>query len=371
MKLKLLFHFSIIALIASEAYRAYLLAPFPGSQESEMVHVSYFLYHYRWVFRIIFFAGIIIGYRKTFERRVWIPMIELFLAGMVFYLANFEMTAENFFQEPENVQFADPEEGKVPMNALVIGVTDGNTAHAFPIRYLSYHHKVHDIIGNHHLLITYCDVCRSGIVFDPGDDVGRDNFRLVGMDQWNAIIEDAKTGSWWMQANGICVAGELKGEKLPVYPSEQLTLSEWSIRYPNGKVMLPDPASEMYYSDESFEKGTNTNELTRTDTASWQDKSWVLGVEIAEGKYKAYDWNELKRKGVIRDTMGNIFVELHMDADGVNYYGYLGYKRESLPNDDTLLSSSDIWILTDLNARQMFWHTWRTFYPTTTRYGIQ
>lgn len=368
MKLKLLFHFSVIALIAVEAYRTYLILPFPGSQESEMVHVSHVLYHYRWIIRAVLLVGIIIGARKTFDKRKWIPVIELLFAGIVFYLANFQMTAENFFHEPEKVEFTSPNEAKVPLDALVISVTYGNESHAFPIRYLSYHHQVHDVIGGKNVQVTYCDVCRSGIVFDPAINGVNESFRLVGMDQFNAMFEDRTTKSWWMQANGECVAGELKGQKLIVIPSEQLTLAEWSKRYPNGKVMLPDPASIDKYGEGSFEKGKDNDELTRTDTASWQDKSWVIGIEL-NGEYRAYDWNQLKRERLIHDQLGDETIMITVDDENVNFKAYIVIDDDQ-SDSDTLVVGYVPSTLKPIPARQMFWHTWKTFYPETTRYSI-
>lgn len=369
MKLRFLFHFSLLLLIALEAYRAFLLLPFPGSQLSPAVDVSYFLYHYRWWLRVLLFAGVVIGFSKAFERRPWIPMITLFFAGMIYYLANFEMTAEHFFHEAAIVQFGKPADSGLPMDALVIGVTDGKESHAFPIRYLAFHHQVHDVIGGQHLLVTYCDVCRSGIVFDPGENVGRGNFRLVGMDQWNAMFEDVRTGSWWAQATGECIAGELKGTKLQVYPSEQLTLAAWMEKHPDGKVMLPDPESVSKYGDETFEKGTIVDELTGTDTASWHDKSWVIGIE-RNGNYRAYDWNALKRERIIHDELGGEQIMITIDNDNVNFRAFV--MNTNVNKGDTLIvGMSHQPLLSEIPARQVFWHTWKTFFPFTTQYGFE
>lgn len=366
MKYKLLFHISALLLIATEAYRTFLLAPFPGSQEVAMVHVSYFLYHYRWIIRGILFAGMIIGYRKAFEKRPWIPMITLFFTGWIFYLANFVMTAEVFFKQPSVLAFAPPAQADLPQNALVIGVTYKGESKAYPIRYLAYHHYIMDTLGGMPVLVTYCDVCRSASVFDPVVDDKYPSFRLVGMDQWNAMLEDQQTGSWWMQANGTCVAGKMEGKVFRLVSSWQTTLASWTAAHPDTKVMLPDPKYTAHYGDETFENGTTNDELTHTDTASWQDNSWVIGIELGN-EYRAYDWNELKRKRAITDSMDKRTYRIYVDSAGINFVTKLLRQQPSCIQDPETLDNLDGYE-SDIRCRQMFWHTWRTFYPGTTRY---
>ena len=41
-----------------------------------------------------------------------------------------------------------------------------------------------------------------------------EQFRLVGMDHFNAMFEDSSTKSWWRQVNGEAVIGPNKGKQL-------------------------------------------------------------------------------------------------------------------------------------------------------------
>jgi hypothetical protein len=49
-------------------------------------------------------------------------------------------------------------------------------------------------------MVTYCTVCRTGRVYGPIINGKKETFRLVGMDHFNAMLEDATTKSWWQQA---------------------------------------------------------------------------------------------------------------------------------------------------------------------------
>lgn len=371
MKLKLLFYICLLLLVFTEIYRTYLLMPLPGSQLERAVDVSFALYKYRWFIRIALLIGMAVAFRKTFEKRKWIPVVVLIICALPLYMANAKMSAESMFHEPATLRYANTDDTDLPDDALVIGITHEGESRAYPIRYLTFHHQVHDSLGGKHVMVTYCSVCRSGIVFAPDSMVGEGKFRLVGMDQWNAMFEDSETGSWWAQATGECVAGELKGKQLEVYPSEQLSFGEWKKRHPDGKVMLPDPEDAAEYYDGSFDNGTTTSSLEYTDTASWKDKSWVIGVEH-NGSYRAYDWNQLVRERAIQDNLGGDDIVINIDEDNLNYNVYL-YSQEkefSVSGSDTTLNFGyhPGFTMTPIPARQLFWHTWKTFYPLTTRY---
>ncbi len=339
-----------------------------------MVHISFFLWNYRWFIRIVLLIGILFGLRPAFERRKWIPVLTLLFAGAVFYIVNFKMSADHMFHEPEKLEFSGIDSSGLTSDALLLSISIAGETHAYPIRYLAYHHKIHDVIGGQNVMISYCNVCRSALAFDPTIDGVCETFRLVGMDQFNAMIEDNATGSWWQQATGECIAGERKGQQLFIIEAQQMSFGEWIRMYPNGKIMQPDLAHVADYSDDKFEKGTSTSTLVGTDTTSWREKSWVIGVE-RNGHYRAYDWRTLIRQRIINDTLAGENVVITIDADNINYEVAV-FTEESptkIDGTDTLenIGYHPGTIVIPIPSRQMFWHTWRTFYPQTTRYGFR
>ena len=107
--------------------------------------------------------------------------------------------------------------------------------------FLGYHHHIQDVVGGSPVLVTYCTVCRTGRVFEPVVNGKQETFRLVGMDHFNAMLEDATTKSWWRQATGEAVSGKLKGQKLPEVFSTQTLLATWLLLHPASKIMQADP----------------------------------------------------------------------------------------------------------------------------------
>lgn len=129
-----------------------------------------------------------------------------------------------------------------------------------------------------------------------------------------------------------------------------------------------------------FEKGTSESTLTGTDPFSWNEKSWVIGVDLEDGA-KAYDWNQLKNAGSIRDQTGtqDILLLLNVDTQSFAVYEIPGRIEEYRWDGDTLYLDSAAYSFTGksleptrpdlkrLKAYQEFWHSWRTFRPQTDR----
>ena len=65
--------------------------------------------------------------------------------------------------------------------------------------------------------------------------------------------------------------------------------------------------------------GTIQSGLEKRDSASWQFKSWVIGVQ-KDGHAKAYDWNELVKQQVINDTFQNTALVLVSENDNRSFH---------------------------------------------------
>jgi hypothetical protein len=255
------------------------------------------------------------------------------------------------------------------------------------VRFIVYHHQVRDTVGGKPVMVTYCSVCRTGRVYDPVVNGQPETFRLVGMDHFNAMFEDATTGSWWRQVSGEAVTGKRKGEQLGVLPFTQVTLKRWFELHPAGKVLQADGTPpDKFDAEGKFERGESKGDLTRTDPKSWEEKSWVLGVEVGTAS-KAYDWNRLKKDRVINTEVGGTPVVLALAQDEKSFVAYerpagatftldgdtlvAGDKRYDFAGrevTETQVSGFRSQVLHPIKASQEFWHSWRTFHPATLRW---
>jgi len=375
--MKKIFYLGFIGLLLFEILNVYLIMPMPGSQQMNSIDVAYFLYKWRWVFRGFFAVALLIGLFNTNWKRKWTVAIPLLILAVVIYMANFNMAADHMFYKPEKVLLATAATNKVDSNRLIIGVVNNGEAKAYPIRFLGYHHQVQDTVGGKPLLITYCTVCRTGRVYEPLVNGKPEQFRLVGMDHFNAMLEDATTKSWWRQVTGEAITGKLKGQHLPEFFSTQTSLTKWLELNPNTLVMQEDPSfKDEYDTTGKFESGKSKSKLTGTDSLSWKEKSWVIGIKSGKER-KAYDWNQLMSQRIIYDQLDgkNIIVVLAKDDKSFFAFENPGTNNFILNNDTLTQNNIQYSIngkritgnvaLKPLPAYQEFWHSWRSFNPGT------
>lgn len=380
--MKKFFWLGWLGLLLFEVANVYFIMPMPGSQQMNSIDAAYFLYKWRWVIRGLFLLMIIIGLvRSRWHRKwKWALIVPIGLLFAVIYMTNFQMAADAMFRQPAQFVLAGSTENKVDSNRLVIGVTINGESKAYPIRFIGYHHHVQDVVGGKPVLVTYCTVCRTGRVFEPLVNGKKEIFRLVGMDHFNAMLEDATTKSWWQQATGRAVAGKLKGQQLPEVFSTQMSLTKWLELHPDSKVMQADSTYiRSYDTSLKYESGLSRRKLTGTDSLSWRDKSWVIGVKAGDDR-KAYDWNHLKTQRIIHDKLGSVPVAVVLAGDDKSFFAFelpAADSRLTIQNDTLLLNNKRFrtdgkgidtsYSLKQLQAYQEFWHSWQQFNPGTKR----
>ncbi|MFZ1368993.1 MAG: DUF3179 domain-containing (seleno)protein, partial [Ferruginibacter sp.] len=384
MKRTLLLITGFLILFSAEILRVYFIMPFPGSQKADTIQIAYFLNNNIWWFRILGLILIVPPMLYIFRNSRWWKKIFLaffvLIYATVFYFFNFKFLADKMFIQPKNKILATVIDNKIDSTKLVIGVAINGQEKAYPVEIIGYHHQVTDSIGGEPVMVTYCTVCRTGRVFSPFVNGRLEKFRLVGMDHFNAMFEDAETKSWWRQATGIAVAGQLKGMALKEIESEQLTLGAWIRKYPNTTILQPDPVfADQYKGLQGFDDGTIQSGLEKRDSASWQFKSWVIGVQNNEHA-KAYDWNELVKQRVINDTFQNTALVLVLENDNRSFHVWnrqvndkllhFTFDASSQTLKDTATNSQ--WTLNGecvegvlkgsrlsaIQAYQEFWHSW-------------
>ena len=378
------FVIGIVLLVLFELANVYFIMPLPYSQRVRSIDFAYALYSSRWIVRgaaaVLILAGLYDVWRAAGWRRA-VGGVAMVLAAAVVYMTNFKMAADRIFIAPETLTMRPAGTNVVAPERLVVGVVMNDEARAYPVQFIGYHHQVRDSVAGTPVLVTFCTVCRTGRVFSPVIDGRVERFRLVGMDHFNAMFEDATTGSWWRQVTGEAVAGPRRGQALVELPSQQMTLAQWLALHPKSLIMQPDASLALKYTKSfDYETGASKSALTGTDTASWHEKSWVVGV-AQRGEAKAYDWNRLRRERVVNDVVGGVPIVLALTSDGVNFFA--SERPDSTTHfelrNDSLVASGRTYGLSGrgaagetslkpVGASQEFWHSWRTFHPATLRY---
>jgi Protein of unknown function (DUF3179) len=387
----LIFWIGIILLVIPGLIHAYLLMPFPGSQDLNAITVSYYLEKIVMPLRLI--GGIFIlwylfkGFARNSTGGKLVKGLVLALCLASFYFTDVMFKAESMFEEPQTIKFANSIHSHVPENFIIIGVVNNGVAKAYPLVYLGYHHKVQDNVGNEPVLVTYCTMCRTGRVYSPVVNGKRQTFRLVGARHYNAIIEDQDTKTWWYQATGNAAVGKLKGNHLQELPYEQSTLSAWLEKHPGSLILQPD---EHYLSDYNDLKNYDRLQSIDKDSSIKNKdtlirKSWVLGV-IVNGQPKAYDWRKLSKKRFINDQVDRKLLLVAIEDDSLTYHAFnstINGKALHFKLDTTGMltdqETASVWDwnglatsgslkgsqLDKIQAYQEYWHSWKHFHPNT------
>ncbi len=152
------------------------------------------------------------------------------------------------------------EEAKLtPREPVIVLEMEGATPRAYPIRYLTWHEIVNDEVGGIPVAVTFCPLCNSGITFDRRTDAGVLRFGVSGkLRNSDMIMYDRETESWWQQAIGEAIVGDLTGTALTSLPSWMESWDAFATRNPDGLVMeQPD-----------FQRNYGANPYVRYDSAN-------------------------------------------------------------------------------------------------------
>ena len=140
------------------------------------------------------------------------------------------------------------EETRIEDEEPVITVeVDGQTPRAYPVRYLMWHEIVNDTVGGVPVAVTFCPLCNSGITFDRRVAGRVLSFGVSGkLRNSDMVMYDRETQSWWQQAMGEAIVGDLTGTQLRQVPTWMESWAEYRTRNPGALVMAEPPHNRAY-----------------------------------------------------------------------------------------------------------------------------
>lgn len=194
-------------------------------------------------------------------------------------------------------KFIDVTEGNsyVTNDSIGLGIELNGDARFYPYAILVWHEIVNDTVGGEPVLVTYCPLCATGVVFERRVGGRVQEFGVSGK-LWRSNLlmynRAAKTEdeSLWSQVLGEAVLGPNTGERLEIVRSDTVSWGDWKKLHPSTLVLSQDTGALRsygadpygdYYTNESVSFGATFND------DRLHPKSFVLGIEI-DGRYKAY-----------------------------------------------------------------------------------
>jgi hypothetical protein len=138
--------------------------------------------------------------------------------------------------------------GDLAPTEAVIGLEIAGDARAYPLRILTWHEIVNDVVGGVPVAVTYCPLCNAAIVFERQVGGRALAFGTTGkLRHSDLIMYDRQTESWWQQFTGEAIAGVLAGTALVARPARLESFAEFKARHATGRVLVPnDPTLRNY-----------------------------------------------------------------------------------------------------------------------------
>lgn len=198
----------------------------------------------------------------------------------------------------------------------VLSVNINNRAKAYPLNILTYHEISNDTLSGKNLLVSFCPLCNSGIVFDRTLKVdGEEHTAIFGVSgmlrKSDMVMWDDITESWWQQLTGEAIVGKMTGTTLEFIPSQILSVKEFFDSYPDGLIMSKKTGFE------KSEEWYGRNRYTGYDSLGAQPRSRFFQDEVdsrlpamerivevsSRGYYKVYPYTAIQKAGVINDEV--------------------------------------------------------------------
>ncbi len=123
----------------------------------------------------------------------------------------------------------------------VIVLAIGEDVRAYPLRILIRHEIVNDIVGGRPVAVTYCPLCNTSLVFDATVKGKRLDFGTTGrLRHSDLVMYDRPTETWWQQASGEAIVGELTGTVLDFLPANTVSWEMAKKLHPGLRVLSRD-----------------------------------------------------------------------------------------------------------------------------------
>ena len=203
-------------------------------------------------------------------------------------------------------------------------------ARAYPIKILTWHEVVNDVVGGVPLAVTYCPLCQSVFVFDRRAGKTVREFGVSGLlYNSNVLMFDRQPmgeESLWSQAQMRAVSGPTAedGARLSILPSELTSWRDWVDRVPHTRVMSMKTGYSRSYLRQAYAEYFATDSLMfpvdlKAARPPGRRNKDLLAVVYAGGMARAYAFADVVksagRNGILTDRIGGQEIKLRPILD--------------------------------------------------------
>jgi hypothetical protein len=230
----------------------------------------------------------------------------------------------------------------------VLGVSLGGESRAYPLSVLVWHELVNDELGGRPVLVSYCPLCGTAMVFDPRLDGETLEFGVSGLlYQSDLLMFDRDSESLWAQITARAVTGPRRGQRLTLLRSRVEPWSAWRARHPDTTVLSSDTGYRRRYGDSPYGDYAMAERLmfpVEFDRR-YHPKMPTLGLRLADGTARAFPAIELVQAGgSVSDRFAGRAVRVGYDPEAQVF---------------------DVEAPAEVEVIEGFWFAWFAFHPGT------
>lgn len=233
----------------------------------------------------------------------------------------------------------------------VLGIEINGESKAYPVSILNWHELVNDSIYDRDIVVTFCPLCGTGMVFDAVVGGEKLNFGVSGLlFESDVLLYDRETMSLWSQIWMKGVSGSYTEQNLEPLVVEHTSWEAWAEEHPNTQVLNRDTGYKRDYSRNpyaGYEVSSRTYFPVQNNNDSFHPKSWVAGVR-RNGITRAYLFDKIKEKPVFTDNFAGEVLNFEFDVENQSLKVWQGDQR--------------------IPFVQAYWFAWYAFYPETEIY---
>jgi hypothetical protein len=210
---------------------------------------------------------------------------------------------------PKFVSVEEADEWLKPVEPVIL-VKAGEDARAYPIQILMWHEIANDTVGGIPLAVTFCPLCNTAIVFERTAAGKVLDFGTTGRLRYsNLIMYDRQTETWWQQASGEAIAGEMAGTRLAFYPAAMISWADFKAAHSDGMVLSRETGFRRAYGDNPYAGYDDANRPPflydgPQTPGLLPPMARVLTVEVGV-EAAAYPYDVLERVRAVNDVVGS------------------------------------------------------------------
>jgi len=209
-------------------------------------------------------------------------------------------------QIPTIYKVSDTETDYLLDDSMIVGVVVDGASKAYPLMVLDRHEVVNDQIGDTHIIVSYCPLTNSPLVFTRPKQA---SFGVSGkLFRNNLVLYDNVSETLWSQIYMRGIQGEQKDTPLDYHPCNMMKWGEWKRLHPETRLIaLPDNFSEEEYMEDSYAEYRESPDPgvfpLKYQDFSVDQKEMMLAVTLGD-ETKAYPYSALQSERVISDALG-------------------------------------------------------------------